>query len=406
MIASRPVPAQRCPDRPPHHRRQLPAAPAGHVGHGPSRQRPGPAGRARARGVGVPAAARRCSRRARADARRVRLCDERRGHPLRPRSGPVRGRLQRAARDPGRIAAARARREHAVADAPDGPLALPAAPAARRRGPAGLRLRRAAGRHVLRQRARRAGRRPAAAPGRPARERHAHHERRAEAEGLVRPFAQRRRRDRLPGPQGPAAAHADARPPRLRRAPVRPPRRGRKRRRADLMGLGRRARPQGRGGVPATAGRRRARPDRRARAVRRRRADDRGRRVDAGAEGRRVRRRRHASVREAVHTPGNEVGGDPVQGLRDPRDRYVLQPAATAQPQGPGGEGRPAPAAAHVLRPRPGRRDRAQPGLPPRGRATPKTLWEIPGAGHVGGIRAQPAEYERRVVGFFDDALL
>jgi uncharacterized protein len=35
----------------------------------------------------------------------------------------------------------------------------------------------------------------------------------------------------------------------------------------------------------------------------------------------------------------------------------------------------------------------------------PKTLWEIPGAGHTAGIRAHPAEYERRVVGFFDRAL-
>jgi dienelactone hydrolase len=34
------------------------------------------------------------------------------------------------------------------------------------------------------------------------------------------------------------------------------------------------------------------------------------------------------------------------------------------------------------------------------------TLWEIPGAGHTGGIAAVPAEYERRVVGFFDRALL
>ena len=33
------------------------------------------------------------------------------------------------------------------------------------------------------------------------------------------------------------------------------------------------------------------------------------------------------------------------------------------------------------------------------------TLWGIQGAGHVGGIRAQPKEYERRVVGFFDAAL-
>ena len=36
----------------------------------------------------------------------------------------------------------------------------------------------------------------------------------------------------------------------------------------------------------------------------------------------------------------------------------------------------------------------------------PKTLWEIPDAEHVGGLAARPAEYERRVVGFFDRALL
>ena len=36
----------------------------------------------------------------------------------------------------------------------------------------------------------------------------------------------------------------------------------------------------------------------------------------------------------------------------------------------------------------------------------PKQIWEVPGSGHVGGIEARPAEYERRVVGFFDRALL
>ena len=36
----------------------------------------------------------------------------------------------------------------------------------------------------------------------------------------------------------------------------------------------------------------------------------------------------------------------------------------------------------------------------------PKTLWEVPGAGHTGGIDARPGEYEQRVVSFFDDALL
>jgi fermentation-respiration switch protein FrsA (DUF1100 family) len=35
----------------------------------------------------------------------------------------------------------------------------------------------------------------------------------------------------------------------------------------------------------------------------------------------------------------------------------------------------------------------------------PKALWEIPESGHIGGIAARPAEYERRVVGFFDRAL-
>lgn len=41
-----------------------------------------------------------------------------------------------------------------------------------------------------------------------------------------------------------------------------------------------------------------------------------------------------------------------------------------------------------------------------RAASAPKTLWEIPNAGHVGGLEAQPQEYERRVVGFFDRALL
>jgi uncharacterized protein len=35
----------------------------------------------------------------------------------------------------------------------------------------------------------------------------------------------------------------------------------------------------------------------------------------------------------------------------------------------------------------------------------PKTLWKIPEAGHTGGITARPAEYERRMITFFDQAL-
>jgi pimeloyl-ACP methyl ester carboxylesterase len=36
----------------------------------------------------------------------------------------------------------------------------------------------------------------------------------------------------------------------------------------------------------------------------------------------------------------------------------------------------------------------------------PKQLWRVPGARHTGGLDAQPEEYERRVVDFFDRALL
>ena len=36
----------------------------------------------------------------------------------------------------------------------------------------------------------------------------------------------------------------------------------------------------------------------------------------------------------------------------------------------------------------------------------PKEIWEVPEAGHVGGLEARPQGYERRVIGFFDDALL
>ena len=36
----------------------------------------------------------------------------------------------------------------------------------------------------------------------------------------------------------------------------------------------------------------------------------------------------------------------------------------------------------------------------------PKQIWRVPGSDHTGGLDAQPAEYERRVTAFFDDALL
>jgi len=36
----------------------------------------------------------------------------------------------------------------------------------------------------------------------------------------------------------------------------------------------------------------------------------------------------------------------------------------------------------------------------------PKTIWAVPGVGHMGGFDAHPKEYERRVVSFYDRALL
>jgi fermentation-respiration switch protein FrsA (DUF1100 family) len=41
-----------------------------------------------------------------------------------------------------------------------------------------------------------------------------------------------------------------------------------------------------------------------------------------------------------------------------------------------------------------------------RAALAPKTLWKIPDASHVGGFTARPAQYQQRVIGFFDDALL
>jgi fermentation-respiration switch protein FrsA (DUF1100 family) len=36
----------------------------------------------------------------------------------------------------------------------------------------------------------------------------------------------------------------------------------------------------------------------------------------------------------------------------------------------------------------------------------PKQIWEVPNGQHIAGITTEPAEYERRVVGFFDRTLL
>jgi uncharacterized protein len=56
--------------------------------------------------------------------------------------------------------------------------------------------------------------------------------------------------------------------------------------------------------------------------------------------------------------------------------------------------------------------ERGQPAERPANRAfyaaaeEPKAIWEVPGSGHIGGTVAQPKEYERRIVAFFDKSLL
>ena len=122
----------------------------------------------------------------------------------------------------------------------------------RRRGP------RRAGRpvrHDVPHHPREPRRGPGARPGRRPRGRHAHHQRRAAPAGLVRPLEERRRRHRLPRPQGSAGAHPDAGPPRLRRAAVRPARRGRQRRRPQHVGLGRRRATSTRPSTSSSTGR-------------------------------------------------------------------------------------------------------------------------------------------------------
>ena len=121
-----------------------------------------------------------------------------------------------------------------------------------------------------------------------------HDERRPRALRLVRAVPEPGRRDRVPWPQRPAGADADARPPRLRRAAVRPPRLGRERGRPARVRLGGREGHQGRDRVPEAPAGRRPGADRRPRAVGRRRADAPRRGRDRRPRGRRLGGRRLA----------------------------------------------------------------------------------------------------------------
>ena len=94
---------------------------------------------------------------------------------------------------------------------------------------------------------------------------------------------------------GQAAAGADARPPRLRRAPARRARLRRQPGRPEPVRLGRRQRHRRRRRLAATAARRPRRPDRRDRLLGRRRDDAANRRRQHRATRRRLRRRRRSA---------------------------------------------------------------------------------------------------------------
>ena len=269
-------------------------------------------------GLSLPTSSRRGTGGDRGGARRARARG-RRARGLRcPRGRCPRRRLDRLPALPGRARpyCSRGRPALALAQAGAAPLAAPGR-AWVRHGCLGVLVRRS-GRdgdslHAPPPRCCRAGQ-----PGTTLRAGDAADERRPPARRLVCPLAQRRGRDLLPDAQGEAAAGADARPPRLRRAPARRARLRRQPGRPEPVRLGRRQRHRRRRRLAATAARRPRRPDRRDRLLGRRRDDAANRRRQHRAARRRLRRRRvplsprRAAVRTArlVHVAARAGGAE------------------------------------------------------------------------------------------------
>ncbi len=164
-----------------------------------------------------------------------------RGRVLHAERRPVGRRLHRLAVARRGHRARRSRRRHALEDAAherQSQAPLPAAGAARARGPRRGDAGHVPARHRAGRDAHRARTRPDPRSRCRPRGRVVHDLGRAAARGLVRAVAKRRDRDRRPRPVGSAEADADARAKRLRRAALRPSRRGRKRRRSQHVRLG------------------------------------------------------------------------------------------------------------------------------------------------------------------------
>ena len=143
---------------------------------------------------------------------------------------------------------------------------------------------------------------------------------------------------------------------------------------------------------------------RRDRLLRRRRADARGRGREHGPRGGRLGRRGRAlrargaparrprCARRARGGRGDRRGCDPRR----------QRPAAVAR----GAVARIAPRPVFLIYAGHGAGGEELNADYYRAAGEPKAIWKIPEAGHDGGLAARPAEYERRVIAFFDDALL
>ena len=113
------------------------------------------------------------------------------------------------------------------------------------------------------------------------------------------------------------------------------------------------------------------------------------------------------SIRESLAVPDTRkrIEGSLVHAVVTPAVALFSNSTASAEPRGPRAEIAPTPFFFIYAVPGQGGEAELSETFYDAARE-PKEIWQVPGAGHTGGIEAQPAEYERRVVGFFDDALL
>ena len=112
------------------------------------------------------------------------------------------------------------------------------------------------------------------------------------------------------------------------------------------------------------------------------------------------------SVRDDLANGGREMGSDPGRAVFTGAASLFTSDTAAGGPEEPGAEDLRSHASSSTESTASRIGEARQPRASTRWRSEPKQIWEVPGSKHMGGIEAQPEEYERRVVGFFDEALL